>query len=33
VPAVADPLEIGPIALDLVKRARRNAGMDGQDLD
>jgi NAD(P)-dependent dehydrogenase (short-subunit alcohol dehydrogenase family) len=33
VAAVADPLEIGPIALDLVKRARRNAGMDGQDLD
>ena len=33
VPAVSDPLEIGPIALDLVKRARRNAGMDGQDLD
>jgi NAD(P)-dependent dehydrogenase (short-subunit alcohol dehydrogenase family) len=33
VPAVDDPLRIGPIALDLVKRARRNAGMDGQDLD
>jgi NAD(P)-dependent dehydrogenase (short-subunit alcohol dehydrogenase family) len=33
VPAVDDPLRVGPIALDLVKRARRNAGMDGQDLD
>jgi NAD(P)-dependent dehydrogenase (short-subunit alcohol dehydrogenase family) len=33
VDAVDDPLRIGPIALDLVRRARRNAGMDGQDLD
>ena len=31
--AIDDPLQIGPAALDLVKRARRNAGMDGQDLD
>ena len=30
---VADPLEIGPVLLDLVARARKNAGMDGQDLD
>ena len=30
---VEDPTKIGPIALDLVKRARKNAGMDGQDLD
>lgn len=33
VAAVDDPLRIGPIALDLVGRARRNAGMDGRDLD
>jgi NAD(P)-dependent dehydrogenase (short-subunit alcohol dehydrogenase family) len=33
VPAVDDPLRIGPIALDLVRRSRKNAGMDGQDLD
>jgi NAD(P)-dependent dehydrogenase (short-subunit alcohol dehydrogenase family) len=33
VPAVDDPLRIGPIALDLVHRARKNAGMDGKDLD
>jgi NAD(P)-dependent dehydrogenase (short-subunit alcohol dehydrogenase family) len=33
VPAVDDPLRIGPIALDLVRRARKNAGMDGKDLD
>jgi NAD(P)-dependent dehydrogenase (short-subunit alcohol dehydrogenase family) len=30
---VEDPTKIGPIALDRVKRARKNAGMDGQDLD
>ncbi|MCC6921114.1 MAG: SDR family NAD(P)-dependent oxidoreductase [Alphaproteobacteria bacterium] len=30
---VMDPKEIGPIALDLVARARKNAGMDGKDLD
>ena len=28
-----DPTQLGPIVADLVKRARRNAGMDGQDLD
>jgi len=28
-----DPEEIGPIALDLVAKARPNAGMDGRDLD
>jgi len=30
---VDDPEKIGPIALDLVARARKNAGMDGKDLD
>ncbi|NNL67752.1 MAG: SDR family NAD(P)-dependent oxidoreductase [Myxococcales bacterium] len=30
---VDDPTRIGPIASDLVARARKNAGMDGQDLD
>jgi hypothetical protein len=30
---VADPKLLGPIVADLVSRARRNAGMDGQDLD
>ena len=30
---IADPLEIGPVLTDLVKRARKNAGMDGKDLD
>jgi len=30
---VSDPLEIGPVLTDLVKRARKNAGMDGQDRD
>jgi NAD(P)-dependent dehydrogenase (short-subunit alcohol dehydrogenase family) len=30
---VDDPLQIGPVLLDLVRRARKNAGMDGQDLD
>jgi len=33
VEAVDDPLKIGPIALDLVARARKNAGMNGEDLD
>ncbi len=33
VAAVDDPLRIGEVALDLVKRARKNAGMDGKDLD
>ena len=30
---VEDPAEVGPIVTELVARARRNAGMDGQDLD
>lgn len=30
---VADPTAIGPVIQDLVKRARKNAGMDGGDLD
>jgi NAD(P)-dependent dehydrogenase (short-subunit alcohol dehydrogenase family) len=30
---VEDPTRLGPIVDDLVKRARKNAGMDGQDLD
>jgi len=30
---VDDPLMVGRIALDLVREARKNAGMDGQDLD
>lgn len=30
---VEDPTALGPIVADLVKRARKNAGMDGKDLD
>ncbi len=30
---VEDPTTLGPIVHDMVKRARKNAGMDGQDLD
>lgn len=30
---VDDPTVLGPIVADLVARARKNAGMDGQDLD
>jgi NAD(P)-dependent dehydrogenase (short-subunit alcohol dehydrogenase family) len=30
---VDDPTTLGPIVADLVGHARRNAGMDGQDLD
>jgi NAD(P)-dependent dehydrogenase (short-subunit alcohol dehydrogenase family) len=30
---VDDPTQLGPIVADLVKRARRNADMNGQDLD
>jgi NAD(P)-dependent dehydrogenase (short-subunit alcohol dehydrogenase family) len=33
IPAIDDPLRIGSAVVDLVKRARKNAGMDGQDLD
>jgi NAD(P)-dependent dehydrogenase (short-subunit alcohol dehydrogenase family) len=32
-PPIEDPTKLGPIVRDLVKRARKNAGMDGQDLD
>ncbi|MEE8311568.1 MAG: SDR family oxidoreductase [Candidatus Binatia bacterium] len=28
-----DPTELGPVVRDLVRRARKNAGMDGSDLD
>ncbi|MDR3507575.1 MAG: SDR family oxidoreductase [Caulobacteraceae bacterium] len=30
---VSDPTVLGPIVKDMVARARKNAGMDGQDLD
>ncbi len=30
---IEDPTKLGPIVDDMVKRARKNAGMDGQDLD
>ncbi|HZR71081.1 MAG TPA: SDR family oxidoreductase [Burkholderiales bacterium] len=30
---IDDPTKIGEVATDLVKRARKNAGMDGKDLD
>jgi len=30
---VDDPTRLGPIVDDLVRRARKNAGMDGRDLD
>jgi len=33
VDAVGDPTLLGPIVKDMVARARKNAGMDGQDLD
>ena len=33
VDAVDDPGKLGPIVADLVARARKNAGMDGQELD
>jgi NAD(P)-dependent dehydrogenase (short-subunit alcohol dehydrogenase family) len=33
VDAVDDPKILGPIVADLVARARKNAGMDGRDLD
>ena len=31
--AVADPNTLGPIVADMVAKARKNAGMNGQDLD
>jgi NAD(P)-dependent dehydrogenase (short-subunit alcohol dehydrogenase family) len=33
VEAVDDPTVLGPVVADLMARARKNAGMDGQDLD
>jgi NAD(P)-dependent dehydrogenase (short-subunit alcohol dehydrogenase family) len=30
---ILDPTQLGPIVTDLVKRARKNAGMNGQDMD
>ncbi len=33
VSAVGDPSVLGPIVADLVARARKNAGMDGKELD
>jgi NAD(P)-dependent dehydrogenase (short-subunit alcohol dehydrogenase family) len=30
---VEDPTALGPVVADLVSRARKNAGMDGRDLD
>jgi hypothetical protein len=31
--AVGDPNTLGPIVRDMVAKARKNAGMNGQDLD
>ena len=33
VPPLEDPTKMGAVVADLVQRARKNAGMDGQDLD
>jgi NAD(P)-dependent dehydrogenase (short-subunit alcohol dehydrogenase family) len=33
VPPEEDPAKLGPIMMDLQARARKNAGMDGMDLD
>jgi len=33
IPQVADPTTLGPIVKDMVAKARKNAGMDGMDLD
>jgi NAD(P)-dependent dehydrogenase (short-subunit alcohol dehydrogenase family) len=30
---IEDPTKLGPVLRDMVKRARKNAGMNGQDLD
>jgi hypothetical protein len=30
---IDDPTRMGEVVADLVSRARKNAGMDGQDLD
>jgi NAD(P)-dependent dehydrogenase (short-subunit alcohol dehydrogenase family) len=33
VDAIEDPTTLGPVVAELVARARKNAGMDGKDLD
>ena len=33
VPQIDDPARLGPVVTDLVARARRNVGMDGEDAD
>jgi hypothetical protein len=33
VAAVEDPTEIGPVVDGLIRAARKNAGMNGEDLD
>ena len=33
VPPVDDPTKIGPLVEELMRTARKNAGMDGKDLD
>jgi len=30
---IADPAAVGPVLADLVARARKNAGINGADLD
>lgn len=30
---ISDPTKLGPVVADLVAKARKNAGMDGQDMD
>lgn len=30
---ISDPTKLGPVVADLVSKARKNAGMDGQDMD
>ena len=30
---VADPTTLGPIVAEMMAKARKNAGMNGQDLD
>jgi hypothetical protein len=32
-PPVEDPAKIGPIVAELMRTARKNAGMNGQDFD
>ena len=33
VPAMADPVELGPHIRDMVSKVRKNSGMDGHELD